>query len=63
MEIFNCGRKVQNPDLPEDYEFVQDFPVLHVGHHISPSRETLVDFIKYHKSESKFSACSYHTYL
>jgi hypothetical protein len=49
--------------FPNDYEFVQDFPVLHVGHHITPSRETLVDFIEKNKFEGKFNACSYHTYL
>lgn len=49
--------------FPEDYEFVQDFPIIHAGNHIAPSRETLINFIEKHKSESKFSACSYHTYL
>lgn len=49
--------------FPNDYEFVQDFPILHVGHHIPPSKETLVNFIEKNKSEGKFSSCSYHTYL
>jgi hypothetical protein len=49
--------------FPEDYEFVEDFPVFHTGNHVAPSKETLVNFIKNHKYENKFYACSYHTYL
>ena len=49
--------------FPEDYEFVEDFPVFHTGNHVAPSKETLINFIKNHKYENKFYACSYHTYL
>ena len=49
--------------FPNDYEFVANFPVIHEGSHISPSREQLEEFISINKQQGKVFTCSYHTYF
>lgn len=45
-----------------EYEFISNFPIIHTGTHIPPSRDQLIEFINFHKNENKVFACSYHTY-
>lgn len=49
--------------FPNDCEFVANFPVIHEGSHISPSREQLEEFISINKQQGKVFTCSYHTYF
>ena len=48
--------------FPTDYEFVSNFPIIHRGSDIPPSREELVEFIETHKKQGDVFTCSYHTY-
>ncbi len=43
-------------------EFVSNFPIVNKGHHVAPSRDELIEFINFYKTENKVFACSYHTY-
>lgn len=45
-----------------DYEFVPDYPVVHYGTHLQPSRSQLIQFIEDTKRKEKYSVCSYHTF-
>lgn len=45
-----------------EYEFVPNFPIIHNGTSIPPSRKELEDFITYYKEQNNHFACSYHTY-